>query len=228
MSRLNFATCKSGFPYACFLDSIKEMRRWEKMRYSLISLCIGLSLFSGLWACAPTNRSAKVDPIGEFRVGHTVVVGKDMVQGPLSRAADPQKIIDALKQATSERLSVYDGSQYYHVAVKIDAYVLAQPGVPVVLSPKSALILQLSVWDNATQTRIAEPEHITLLENLTAKTLIGSGLTQSAEAQIENLAQTAAKRIERWLRDKHEAQGWFAKRTAITAENATDSDGAGQ
>lgn len=88
---------------------------------------------------------------------------------------------------------------------------LAQPGVPVVLSPKSALILQLSVWDNATQTRIAEPEHITLLENLTAKTLIGSGLTQSAEAQIENLAQTAAKRIERWLRDKHEAQGWFAK-----------------
>ena len=172
--------------------------------------------------------SAKVDPIGEFRVGHTVVVGKDMVQGPLSREADPQKIIDAIKQATSERLSFYDGSQYYHVAVKIDAYVLAQPGVPLVLSPKSALILQLSVWDNATQTRIAEPEHITLLENLTAKTLIGSGLTQSAEAQIENLAQTAAKRIERWLRDKHEAQGWFAKRTAITAENKTDSDSAGQ
>jgi hypothetical protein len=63
-----------------------------------------------------------VDPIGEFRVGHTVVVGKDMVQGPLSREADPQKIIDAIKQATSERLSVYDGSQYYHVAMKIDAY----------------------------------------------------------------------------------------------------------
>ena len=122
MRLLNFAVGKTGFPYACLLVSITEMRRWGKMRYSLISLCIGLSLFSGLWACAPTNRSAKVDPIGEFRVGHTVVVGKDMVQGPLSREADPQKIIDAIKQATSERLSVYDGSQYYHVAVKIDAY----------------------------------------------------------------------------------------------------------
>ena len=78
-------------------------------------------------------------------------------KGPLSREADAQKIIDAVKAATLQRLSNYKGSQYYHVVIKIDAYVLAQPVVLVVLSPKSSLILQLSGCDNVTQTRIAEP-----------------------------------------------------------------------
>ena len=167
-----------------------------------------------LAGCAPDMPSQdKPDPIGEFRLGYPVVVGKEMMKGPLSRKEDPEKIMDAVKEATAKRLSVYEGSQFYHVAVKIDAYVLGRPGIPLLLSPKSALVMQVTVWDDVKKAKINEkPIQMTVLEGLSLKTFVGSGLTQTAEVQIANLGQAAARRIEAWLRQQHKTLDWFKKR----------------
>ena len=154
----------------------------------------------------------KPDAIGEFRLGYAVVIGKEMIKGPLSRVGDTEKIIAVVKEVIAKRLSVYEGGQYYHVAVKIDAYVLGQPGIPLLISPKSALVMQVTVWDDDKKAKINEvPVQMTVLEGLSLKTFIGSGLTQSAEVQIANLGEAAALRIEDWIRKQHEAEGWFDK-----------------
>ena len=158
--------------------------------------------------------SQKPNPIGDFRLGHSVVVGKEMIKGPMSRKADPKKITDVVKDAIEEKLSTYQGGQYYHVAVKIDAYILGRPGVPLLFSPKSALVMQITVWDDFRKAKINEkPQQIIVLESFSVNTLIGSGLTQSAEMQLANLGVETAAQIENWLRQQHETLGWFDERS---------------
>ena len=158
--------------------------------------------------------SQKKNMIGEFRLGHSVVVGKEMIKGPMSRKADPKKITAVVKEAIVEKLSTYKGDQYYHVAVKIDAYILGRPGVPLLFSPKSALVMQITVWDDFRKSKINEnPHQIVVLESLSVNTLIGSGLTQSAEMQLANLGAETAIQIENWILQQHETLGWFDKRS---------------
>ena len=77
---------------------------------------------------------------------------------------------------------------------------LAKPGIPVLLSPKSALILNATIWDDAVGVKLNEkPHQIAVIESLTVKTLIGSGLTMSRRAQLENLSRNAALSVERWM-----------------------------
>ena len=66
---------------------------------------------------------------------------------------------------------------------------LAKPRIPVLLSPKLALILNAIIWDDAVGLKLdAGPHPIVVIESLMAKTLIGSGLTMSRRAQLENLS----------------------------------------
>ena len=55
----------------------------------------------------------------------------------------------------------------------------------------------------------AEPHQIVVIESLTAKTLMGSGLTMSRRAQLENLSQNAALSIERWMTSMMVMNHWF-------------------
>jgi len=94
--------------------------------------------------------------------------------------------------------------------VSVEGYVLAIPGVPVVASPKSALILNVTVWDDAAGRKLNDdPELVTVLETISPRTVIGSGLTQSKEVQMEHLSRNAAKLIESWLNRQNDNLGWF-------------------
>ena len=104
----------------------------------------------------------------------------------------------------------YEGDKLYHIAASIDGYMLAKPGIPVLLSPKSALILNATIWDDAAGLKLdAEPHQIVVIESLTAKTLMDSGLTMSRRAQLENLSQNAALAIERWMTSMMVKNHWF-------------------
>ena len=176
----------------------------------LVKLCFGLLILA---SCAPEVQDKVTQKgMGDFRLGYAVVVGEELVQGPLSRQGDPDLIIASVKSAIEKQLSDYKGSKYYHVAVKLEAYILAQPGVPLVFSPKSTLILQVGLWDNVTQQRMAEPEQIRVVEPIRIRSLIGSGYTQNAEEQTNVLAKEGARMIEEWLKNKHEMAGWFSSR----------------
>ena len=169
----------------------------------LAILALGL-----LAACAGhADLDTDPDPIGDFRLGHNIVVTDRLQKGPLSREATPEEWEEILVAEIDRRLGRYDGDGMYHIAVNLDAYVLAVPGVPVVANPRSLLIMRVTVWDDAAQAKINEtPEQLTIMEDVSGATVISSGLTQSREAQMENLAQNAARAIQRWLERNPE---WF-------------------
>ena len=159
--------------------------------------------------------------MGRFLLGHTVVVVNEPEKGPFSREASDEEWKAAMERAIKERFGRYDGDKYFHIAVKVEGYVLAQPGIPVVAAPKSALVISVTVWDDEKQAKLnEEPEAITVFERLSGKTAVGSGLTQSKEEQMLNLSRNAALKIQEWLLEHPE---WFGD--ASLMDPATTSAG---
>jgi hypothetical protein len=164
-----------------------------------------------LAACAERADLAEpVVPIGDFRLGHNVVVAKDTTEGPFSRDATEQELEAALSSEIEQRLRRYDGDGLYHIGVRIEAFVLGQPGIPILLSPQSVLILAVNIWDNETRERLnAEPIRVTAFEALNTRVpILSSGLVNSKEEQLENLSISAALQIEQLLRENEAT--WFA------------------
>ena len=148
--------------------------------------------------------------LGNFHLGHNVVVAPNLTKGPASREASKGEWLTEMKTAIDERFSRYEGDKLYHLGISLEGYVLAIPGVPIVASPKSALILNVTAWDDATQTKLNEkPELITVVETVSGRTVLGSGLTQSKKKQMHNLTRNAAKLIESWLVSQNNEHGWF-------------------
>ncbi|MBY5990078.1 hypothetical protein [Roseovarius atlanticus] len=148
--------------------------------------------------------------LGNFHLGHNVVAAPNLQKGPLSREASKADWIAAMTQAVDERFSRQEGTRLYHLGITLEGYVLAKAGIPVVAAPKSALVLKVTAWDDAKKARLNEtPELITVVEGLSGDTVVGSGLTRTAEEQMQVLTQKGAKLIENWLVRQNNAEGWF-------------------
>ncbi|MCF6445932.1 hypothetical protein [Nereida sp. MMG025] len=168
-----------------------------------------LIVLSGLSACGekPNTIAPPSTALAKFDLGHNIVVARNMQKGPLSRDATVEEWETSLKSAIDDRIGRYEGENLFHLGISVDAFILAAPGVPLVLSPKSTVIISVNVWDNAKGAKInEEPEQIVVLERLSGETVIGSGLTQSREQQMENLSRNAARKIEEYL---IENAAWF-------------------
>lgn len=170
--------------------------------------------FGLLAACTnPDDLDEPAVDLGNFRLGHNIVVAPNFEKGPLSREKSDAEWIEALTARIQERFGRYQGEKLYHFGVSLEGYVLAKPGIPVVASPKSALILRITVWDDAANKKLNEKAHqIVVFEQLSGGQVIGSGLTQSADQQLENLTKNAAKMIELWLVRQTAGEGWFDDR----------------
>lgn len=172
-----------------------------------------VAAFLALAGCAAGDLEETPKPMGDFQLGFVVpITSPNLTKGPVSREATPEEWKDAMKQAFDARFSRFEGDAFYHLGVIVEGYVLAQPGIPLVLSPKSALIFSITVIEDATQeTLTPEPHQITVVESIGAGTLLGSGLVMSREEQLEELARNAAVATERWLRQ----QPWFYEEGTI-------------
>ena len=136
-----------------------------------------------------------------FRLGHAVVVAETATKAPISRDASQAQLETAVTKAVKERFSRLEGSAFYHLGINVDGYALAPPGVPLLVSPKSVLIISVTLMTDTDGGKKVnpEPEQLTVFETLSAGTAIGSGLTRSADEQLENLSFNAALAIEDWL-----------------------------
>lgn len=144
------------------------------------------------------DLSAAPQPIGDFRLGHAVAVAPAPRKGPLSREASPEELSGAVQDALRARLSRYDGARRYHVGVSVEAYVLAQPGVPLVASPRTMMGLLVNVFDDETGARLTpEPVQLTVFEPCCAPL---GGHERTREQQIDDLAFAAARDVEALLR----------------------------
>ncbi len=177
----------------------------------MLRLIALFSLLLGVVACTNPNDLDKAPvPLGDFKLGYNVVVAPNITKGPASRDASKEEWITAMKKAVDARFSRYDGDKLYHLAISLEGYVLAVPGVPLIASPKSALILNVTAWDDAEGKKLNEkPEQVTVIESFSGETVLGSGLTQSKEKQMQNLSRNAAKLIQNWLVRQKYQEGWF-------------------
>ena len=169
-------------------------------------LAFGLGL-TALAACQTNDLKEPPAPLGDFRLGLNIAVGDNMQKVPISREASKEDWEAAIKKAVDDRFGRYEGEKLYNLGISIDGYALAPPGVPLVLKPKSVLVVTANIWDDAAGKKLnAEGKQLTIFEHMSAETVIGSGVTQNKKKQMEILAYNAAKSVEKWLLDNPE---WF-------------------
>ncbi|KCV80739.1 hypothetical protein ATO10_15682 [Actibacterium atlanticum] len=172
------------------------------MRISkLFQGAFALGLAATLAGCAgDTSLEGPAVPLGDFKLGYAIVVTENAQKIGPSREASPDEWKELLTRDLEQRFGRYDGDKFYHIAVNLDGYALAVPGIPVVLSPKSATVVSVTIWDDAAGGKInEEPNQITVLESLSGGTILGSGYTKSREEQMANLSRNTAKLIEDWI-----------------------------
>ncbi len=192
------------------------------MLAKMTRILMGLSLVA-LVACADAEQVTEATPLvdlGDFSLGHNIVIATDAQQAPFSRKATDDELETALTAAMEERLGRYEGEKLYHIGIKIDAYGLAAPGIPVVFTPKSVLVLAVNIWDDSQNVKLTEkPKVLTVFESLSGDTFIGSGITRTREEQLDILTRNAALKVERWLQENGQ---WFGV-TPIESETS-DAD----
>lgn len=175
------------------------------MKFFIRKLVVVFGLIALAACSAPANVDAPQKPMGNFRLGHNIVVISEPEIMPFSREVEDEVWQEAMTGAMAERFGDFEGDKIYHIGVKIEAYALAIPGVPVLFTPKSVLVLAVNVWDDAAGEKLTEEaESFTVFESPTADTIIGSGLTQSKEKQMKTLTENAAKAIQDWILENPE------------------------
>lgn len=177
----------------------------------MIRTILGLLAMLALVACTPQNLDQPTLDLGDFKLGHNVVVATKMQKGPISRDATEEEWTSALTNAFAQRLGRYEGEKLYHIGVSVEGFMLAPKGVPVVYTPKSALLLNVTVWDDAKGRKMnAQPHQIAVLEDTDENSiLIGSGWGRTREEQIQGLSYNAAYLLEKWLAENKETLDWF-------------------
>ena len=177
----------------------------------MVRSVLGLLMMAVLVACSPSAdlEDAPV-PLGDFRLEHNIVIASKAQRSPVSRAATEEQLAETVRAAIAERFGRYNGASRYHFGISVEGYALAPPGVPLVLAPKSALILNVTVYDDAAGKKLNDkPEQITVLETFGSGAIIGTGYTMTAEEQLVELSRNAAKAVERYLVTQRAEQGWF-------------------
>ncbi len=171
----------------------------------MLRLVTCIAALAVLASCSvPTKdvTDAQLD-LGDFVMGHNIVVAPDVQKGPLSREASAEEWISVMKSAMDARFGRYEGTRLVHFGVNVSGYVLAQKGVPLLLSPKSGLVVTVTAWDDRAGGKFnKEPKEIFVLETFTGGSLVASsGYTLSKEEQMANLAFNAARNIEEWMHE---------------------------
>ncbi|MFN7057213.1 hypothetical protein [Hyphomonas sp.] len=177
-----------------------------RLKLTTSALLVAAALLA---ACSSSGENlGEMRPeLGDFRLCYNIVTTNDAVKGPLSRDADVEVIAEALRDEIDRRFSRYEGTRLYHIALHLDAYVLAMPGIPLVMSPRSVLIVSANVWDDQLGRPLNEaPKQLTVLESAGAGQVLGSGLTMDSDQQLTMLAQNTALAVEGWLLENPD---WF-------------------
>jgi len=161
-----------------------------------------------LASCSATgDLDAPVKPLGNFKMGLIVPkAAADLQKGPLSRSATAEEWEGAVKTAFTTRFSRFQGTRTVDIGVVIDGYVLAQVGVPVVAAPKSVVLMRIILVDAETQQVLNEPHQISAFESFVPGSVVSSGLANTREEQLVDLANAAARATETWMRK----QPWFS------------------
>ncbi|MBY6068629.1 hypothetical protein KUW17_17925 [Leisingera aquaemixtae] len=187
----------------------------------ILSMLAALALLA---ACGETRLDEAPEDLGAFQARVTHVYTEKALQWPMSRDADHSEWTAPIENALNTRLRRYEGAQEYDVAVTLEGFMLAPAGVPVLFSPKSAVVVNVFVYDVAQEKFLAKKHQMEIFESTTGESaLLGSGHARTKQEQIQGLAVNIADKVEEWMAEQHEAEGWFAPRAAAETGSGTDA-----
>ncbi len=176
----------------------------------ILTLITGLAL---LGACTQTQVYEEPESLGEFKLRVNYAFAEKAVQGPVSRDATPDEWTAAIQNAVDIRLGRYEGAQDYDIGISLEGYMLAPPGIPVIYNPRSTAIVLVNVYDVNKKEFLAKGKQFQVLEDTTGgSALRGSGHERTKEEQMSGLALKVADRVEEWLAEEHQQNGWFKSR----------------
>jgi hypothetical protein len=187
----------------------------------MIRLMAVLTSFALLVGCGGSGVLDKPPPpLGDFKLGHNIIVTSKMQKGPVSREASKAEWEATLKGAIGDRFGRYDGEGLYHFGISVEGYMLAPKGVPLLYSPKSALIVNVTVWQDSKARKLNEsPFQMTIFESTDQESIIvGSGWGRDKDEQLVGLSFNAALALEKWLVQQHKELGWFTPNAKIAPE----------
>lgn len=168
----------------------------------IMSRFASIALVMTLVACAAGDPlDEELPPMGDFRLSHNIVVADNMQQVPPSRNATPEEWEEILVSEIDRRFGAYEGDRLYHIGIAVDGYALAPPGIPIVLSPRSILVLSVNIWDDELGEKLhEEAEQIIVFEGSSPETmLLGSGIVRNRTEQMAILARNAARRVQLFM-----------------------------
>ncbi len=176
----------------------------------ILTLITGLALMG---ACTQTQVYEEPESLGEFKLRVNYAFADKAVQGPVSRDATPGEWTEAIQNAVDIRLGRYEGAQEYDIGISLEGYMLAPPGIPVIYNPRSTAIVLVNVYDVNKKEFLAKGKQFQVLEDTTGGSAFkGSGHERTKEEQMSGLALKVADRVEEWLAEEHEENGWFDRR----------------
>jgi len=165
---------------------------------------LALGLIALLGACEGPASDLKDPPVdlGDFRLGHNIVVARAPQLVPGSRTATEAEWQAALTKAIDDRFGRYDGTRIYNIGISVDAYNLAAIDVPGVPTPKSALAVTATLWDDARQAKLNEKAKVLTVLGVFS----GAGIQPTREVQLTNLSELMARSVQAWFLEHPE---WF-------------------
>jgi hypothetical protein len=168
-------------------------------------LVVALGLLA---ACErPSDLADPPVDLGPFDLGLNIVVADNAQKVPISRDATPDEWEASLSRAVADRFGRYDGPRFYNIGISVDGYALAPPGVPVLVTPKSVVVVTVNVWDDERQQKLnGAGTQFTVFESLSGEQVIGTGITRTKKEQMDALSYNVAKVIENWFLEHPQ---WF-------------------
>lgn len=177
----------------------------DRRRFTGLSLA-GTAGLAGLAGCAtPDPLGEDLPGMGSFQLASAITVSKNAKKIPPSRSTTPEALESVMNAEVKRRFGRYQGGKLFYIAINIDGYSLAPPGIPIVLTPKSIMVISANVWTAQPVAKIGGPEQITTFEG--ADTLfLGSGLVKDADEQLLTLCRNSVKKVQSWMLRNPE---WF-------------------
>lgn len=187
--------------------------RWKKVILVAIACTV-------LASCDPPEQlSESPEPIADFRLGFVKVSATNTQSPEISREVDETIVEEKIIEAIRERLGRYKGDRWYHITVSVEGILLAPPGFPVVVSPRSVMIIKVVVWDDeAGQPLNSVAKAFPISEPFSFSTLIGSGFTRDKDEQARILARQAASVIEIWLKSPEDSPLFQISQSSTSSE----------
>jgi hypothetical protein len=162
----------------------------------LAAVCV-----AGCSSNATKDLELPVEAMGHFRLGHAEVVAPSLQKLLVSRDATEEEWVETVDLAFEKRFRRFEGDQFYHIGVSVEAYSLPPP----VMLGKSALAAHVTLWRDSTQSKMnEEPKLFHVIQ------VFETRLGLSREEQMQHLAERLANDVEVWLREQMETQDWFA------------------